>query len=386
MRRTFGTAVSIRQRAVLGALATLFILGLLLLALAADGMLALRATAAEARVTGERHTVTGSHVAIYNLVGEVRVEAGTGRSVEVWITPGGPDSDELRVETGEIRGTQTLRVVYPGQRVIYRAFGRGSSTSLRVDEDGTFGDRSTGREIFGGARKVTITGSGSGLEAHAGLRIAMPRGQQLDVYLGAGKASVTNVSGTLKVDVASASISATGTRGRLTLDTGSGSIALDDAHGDVSLDTGSGSVDVTNVKGGTLHVDTGSGSISGDDFDVDVLNMDTGSGSIELSGVRAPTVVLDTGSGSVRLGLLADVEELVIDTGSGDVTVYVPGDLGAELSAETGSGGIDTDLPIRITRHSRDSMRGRLGDGRGRMMLETGSGSIRLASSEGRRN
>ena len=96
-------------------------------------------------------------------------------------------------------------------------------------------------------------------------------------------------------------------------------------------------------------------------------------------------MLLDTGSGSVRLSLDSDVEDLSVDTGSGDVTVLVPRTFGAEFAAENGSGGIDADIPMEVLRKSRDSMRGRLGDGRGRVSLETGSGSIRLASNEGRR-
>jgi len=381
MARTFGSAVSIRHRAVGGALATLFLLGLLLLALAADGLVAMKATAAPANA--ERHSVSGSHVAIYNLVGEVQVEAGSGRDVEVFVGVGGPDGDQLRVEEGPIGGKQTLRVIYPSRKILYRALGRGSSSNMNVAEDGTFNDRN-GR-AFVLPRRVTISGSGDGLEAHANLRIAVPSGQKVDVYLGAGRVNVSNVSGTLLVDVASASVTSQNTQGRLTLDSGSGSLTVENAEGDISLDTGSGSVEVVNIKGGTLHVDTGSGTIEGNALEVDVLNLDTGSGSIDVSGVDASKVMLDTGSGSVRLSLDSDVDDLSVDTGSGDVTVYVPRTLGAEFAAETGSGGISSSLPMEVVSKSRDSMRGRLGDGRGRVYLETGSGSIRLASNEGRR-
>jgi DUF4097 and DUF4098 domain-containing protein YvlB len=87
----------------------------------------------------------------------------------------------------------------------------------------------------------------------------------------------------------------------------------------------------------------------------------------------------------VRLSVDSDVDDLSIDTGSGDVTLYVPRSLGAEISAETGSGGIRSSVPLDILRKERDSLRARLGDGRGRVYLETGSGSIHLASSEDRR-
>lgn len=383
MAHRFPAAISVRRRAAGGALATLFLLGLLLLALAADGMLAMKATAQPAREPAERHTLSGTHVAIYNLAGEVQVEPTNGREVVVMVGVGGADGDRLRVATGTIRGRETLRVIYPGRRIVYRGFQ--GSTRLTVDEDGTFGDRSIGREFWEGDDRVQISGRGAGLEAHANLRILVPRGQRLDVRLGAGRANVSNVDGTLLVDVASASVTCSGTRGRLTLDSGSGSLLVENAEGDVSLDTGSGSLEVVNVRGRTLHVDTGSGSIEGTGLEVEVLNLDTGSGSIDVSGVRCATARLDTGSGSVRLDLESDVDELTVDTGSGDVTIYVPGDLGAEIAAETGSGGISSNLPMEVSRKTRDSMRGRIGDGRGRIALETGSGSIRLASQEGRR-
>ena len=382
MARTYGTVVTLRHRAVGGALATLFLLGLLLLALAADGMVAMMATAATTRDSNtESHSISGSKVAIYNLVGEVQIEAGSGRDVDVTVGLGGPDADQLKVEEGTIRGHQTLRVIYPARRIIYREFGRGSSSNMNVDEDGTFNDRS-GNWL---GRKVTIAGSGDGLEAHANLRISVPRGQEIAVYLGCGKVNVSNVDGELMVDVASASVTASGTRGELSIDSGSGSLTVENAMGDISLDTGSGSVEVVNIKGGTLNVDTGSGSIEGNALQCDVVNMDTGSGSIDVSGVDASKILLDTGSGSVRLSVDSDVDDLSIDTGSGDVTLYVPRALGAEFSAETGSGGISSSIPMEVMRKERDSMRARLGDGRGRVYLETGSGSIRLASNEGRR-
>lgn len=381
MSQTFGS-FSVRRRAAGGAAATLFLFLLLLLALAADGLIAMKATAATASDASHR-TISGSSVAIYNLVGEVQIEAGKGPGVEVFVETGGRDADQLEIQTGTVRLRQTLRVVYPGKTVIYRPLGRWSNTQIHVNEDGTFNDQNIGRGLWE-RRQVKITGSGSGLDAYANLRIQVPRGQKIAVYLAAGEASVSNVDGDLTVDVASAGIRSTGTRGRLLLDSGSGSLEVQGAEGDVSLDTGSGDVQVSNVRGSSLHVDTGSGSISGSGLVVDVLNMDTGSGGIEVSGVNARSVLLDTGSGSVRVSLDGDVDDLSIDTGSGDVTVFVPRGLGAEIMAETGSGGIDTEVPITIRSKSRDSLRGTLGDGRGKVYLETGSGSIRLAAMERR--
>jgi DUF4097 and DUF4098 domain-containing protein YvlB len=106
--------------------------------------------------------------------------------------------------------------------------------------------------------------------------------------------------------------------------------------------------------------------------------VETGSGGIQLERVSSPRVTLDTGSGSVDVELLERVEDLLVDTGSGTITIYLPADVGAEIEAETGSGGIDVEIPVQIRSVRRDHLSGRIGDGRGRISIDTGSGSIRL--------
>ncbi len=61
----------------------------------------------------ERFPLTGDAVAIYNLAGMLRVEAGTGSDVVVELTRGGRDAAKLKVESGPLRDRTTLRVIYP---------------------------------------------------------------------------------------------------------------------------------------------------------------------------------------------------------------------------------------------------------------------------------
>jgi DUF4097 and DUF4098 domain-containing protein YvlB len=111
------------------------------------------------------------------------------------------------------------------------------------------------------------------------------------------------------------------------------------------------------------------------------VRIDTGSGDIELTAVTAPVISLDTGSGSVGAELRESVRELSVQTGSGDVSVRAPASLAAEVDLETASGGIETDFPLQVTRHSRDHVVGQIGDGGGRVAIETGSGDVRLLKS-----
>jgi DUF4097 and DUF4098 domain-containing protein YvlB len=121
--------------------------------------------------------------------------------------------------------------------------------------------------------------------------------------------------------------------------------------------------------------------VTGSDFESDELSVDTGSGEVRISGVASPRLSLETGSGGITADLRQDIASLEAETGSGDVAIRAPANLGAEVEIETSSGEIETDFPLQITRHGRDHMVGTIGDGKGTIAIETGSGGIRLLKS-----
>ena len=321
----------------------------------------------------QEYRIAGNQVAVYNLAGTVSVVPGTGSEVVVGIEPRGADAERLSVESGEIRGTQTLRVRYPSDRIVYRDMGGNSRTGVRVRSDGTFGHGS-----FLRGERVDIRSSGSGLEAWADLTIAVPPCQRFSLYLGAGATDVRDVEGDLVFDTQSGSVESAGTSGPLSIDTGSGSVRVAGATGDLDVDTGSGNVTVEGLAGDRVLVDTGSGSVHVSGIRSESVEVDTGSGRITLLAVDAPDIMVDTGSGSVEVDLAADVERLEVATGSGGVTLRVPGDLGARFEADTGSGAIDVEVPIDESTRRRSHVRGTIGDGRGSILVDTGSGSIRV--------
>jgi len=321
----------------------------------------------------EEHRLQGGEVSVFNLAGQVEVVPGSGNDVVVQVMRGGDDASRLEIGVREVDGRQALIIRYPDDEVVYPEMGRRSRTTLRVRDDGTFGD--AGR---GGRHEVEIRGSGGGMEAWADLRISVPRGKDLAVYLAVGEAEVGAVDGDLRIDTGSGEVHARGGSGSLNIDTGSGEVTVRDFRGDLLVDTGSGAVELSAVQGGEVSVDTGSGAVEGSGVTASYLKVDTGSGRITLSGVSAPDVYLDTGSGPVELELLEDVDELVVDTGSGAVIIRVPSGLGAEIEVDTGSGGIDVDIPLEVRQVKRNYLRGILGDGRGSIRVDTGSGAIRL--------
>jgi len=321
----------------------------------------------------EQERLQGSEVSIFNLAGRVEVVPGGGSDVTVEIVRGGDDAQRLEVDVREVRGRQALIIRYPDEDVIYPELGRGSRSRIQVSEDGTFGQESGGRR-----HEVDIRGSGNGMEAWADLRILVPRGKDVAVYLAVGETEVGAVEGDLLIDTGSGAVQAQGGSGSLNVDTGSGSVGVRDFRGDLMVDTGSGAVDLSGIEGGDVSVDTGSGGVEGTGVSASYFKVDTGSGRIRVSRVSAPEIYLDTGSGSVEVELLSDVDELVVDTGSGGVTIRVPAGIGAEVEIDTGSGGIEMDIPLEVREVKRNYLRGVLGDGRGTITVDTGSGGVRL--------
>lgn len=322
----------------------------------------------------ERFTLRDDRVAIYNVAGQVRVEAGTGSDVTVEVTRGGSDGARLGVERGRVGDASTLRVVYPEDRIVYPRLGGRSNTQFTMRNDGGFGGGL-------GGRRISVSGSGRGMEAYADLAIRVPRGQTISIHHGVGEVAVSNVDGRVEVKTASASVGTRSTRGAIDVDVGSGSVRVDEAEGNVKVDTGSGSVRLAGVRGDRLDVDTGSGSVSAAGVRVATLAVDVGSGGVRLTGVRAERVGVDSGSGSVSVELLADAEHVEIDTGSGGVTLAVPANFGASVEIDTGSGGIAVDVPVRGSRSRRSHFTGSIGDGQGRVTIDTGSGGVRIRGS-----
>ena len=331
----------------------------------------------------ERFPLPGDAVAVYNLAGILRVEAGSGADVIVELTRGGRDAAKLKIETGALRDRNALRVIYPDDEIYYAGEGGYGNSTLEVRDDGTFGDdRDDHRGWSREGHEVRITsrrrGSG-GLEASADLRVRVPKGKNVAVNLGVGKAFVTNVEGTIRISVSSADVATDRTRGSLRVSTGSGNVDLRSAAGDVNLSTGSGDITASGIDGSMLRLETGSGTIKLSDGKAGTIYASTGSGDIDATSASGDELSFETGSGDIDVALIAAFRSVHIETGSGDVTLKVPSTAGAEVDIDTGSGDIDLGgLTLTVRKVSHDHVTGTLGDGKGRVSVETGSGNVHL--------
>lgn len=144
---------------------------------------------------------------------------------------------------------------------------------------------------------------------------------------------------------------------QVTSRTGSGDQRIGGFSGAVSARTGSGDIEIERAGGG--------------------LDARAGSGDIRAEAVGG-AIRVQVGSGDVDVAQISkgDVD---VRTGSGDVALRLPADAAIDLTAHTGSGSIDTALPVQLQgKRRRNRLEGTVRGGGNRVDIKTGSGSIRI--------
>ena len=374
----------------------------------------------------KEYSLEGEHVVIHNVAGAAMLTAATTDAVVVDVNIQGPGADRISVEVDEDVRNKTLRVRYPEERIAYGGVPTGASVTINHYADGADG--------ADGKLQVVAPDDG-GFEGWADLAIAVPPGQRLSLHLVAGAITVTNVDGevvlhntfgTIRADDSAGTLSVNSRSGDVTVEQFGGDGTMDKRSGDVetdeagtdslflrttsgavrlakldtrdivvrtssgrvqgtdiratslSMDTTSGDIVLGSVTGDSAELDSSSGDVRGSGFHVDSLVVDTTSGNVEFEGLAAPRIRVDTSSGDVDLELASDVQHLWIDTTSGGVDLRLPEGVGAMVDIDTTSGEVELAVPLAETTTRRNDVRGKLGDGRGRIDIDTSSGSVRF--------
>ena len=153
-------------------------------------------------------------------------------------------------------------------------------------------------------------------------------------------------------------------------------------EGKVNLRTGDGKIDVAGLKGEMdLHSGDGSETLDGVEGR---LRANTGDGHIRANG-RFDELDLKTGDGHLEVRAASGSSLSTawrLETGDGNVTLEIPGDLGANVDLHTGDGHIDLEMPVTTEGKIRENeIRGKLNGGGSLLTIRTGDGSIHLRKS-----
>ena len=327
-------------------------------------------------VHAQRYELSGNHVALYNLAGNIRIEPGTGSTTVVEVTKGGRDASRLTIRSNAIDGVPTLRVIYPADEIVAPQLQRGSNTNLRVDEEGTFGRTRDGRRV--NIRSGDRADSDA-LHAQADLVVRVPANVRLDANLAVGDITSNAVNGELELENSSGNITVTGHRGNLNAESASGGISVTNVDGDLDLESASGGITVNGARSASIKIEVASGSIRVTEATATSIDLETASGDIRVTRSRAPTLKAESASGSVRAELDGEVRNVELETASGTAEAVLSASFAGEVEMETASGDIDVDFPINVTSRRRSYLRGTVGSGgSARVYLSSASGDIRL--------
>jgi len=266
-----------------------------------------------------RDLAPGRRFYLANIIGNLTVTGGSGRTVEVTAIKkagrhGAPE--DVSIETVELDDGVALCVRYPHERSGNRA----SEETLKKNPCAweTHWERGEGGRW---------SGNGDRNDTEVNFTVKVPTGLRLHL-------------GTVSGDVAAAGLEG-------------GELALHSVSGDVRLDGGRGpSIDLETVSGDVRLLDISAKEVSGR----------TVSGEIEFRGA-----VQDGGSYDFM-------------TTSGDIALALPQKPNATLSAATFSGDFSSDLPVNqdSTRRHRRRYDATWGSGSAKLYLESLSGDLTI--------
>jgi len=181
----------------------------------------------------------------------------------------------------------------------------------------------------------------------------------------------------------SGSIDASGIRGRLEVSTVSGSVNVRDVGSGLSVEGVSGDITVANVVG-ELHVENVSGRVSATGVGGSA-SVETVSGAITLNRVAGSGIHATSVSGSLDFaGPAGASARYNFETHSGRTNLRIASNANTAIRVETFSGSISNDYPGAVKRRNSDdddtsSVDYMIGQGQGRLRVETFSGSVHIS-------
>ena len=308
-----------------------------------------------------RELSPGRRFALRNIIGDVRLEGGSGRTLEVTaIKKAGRhgDPEDVEIRTIEISGGVAICVYYPGQ---YSGTDRDYSDD-RADEDRDRRSRRRDRdERDRRARAERDDDDNRDVRAEDD----QDRPRRRHRYNHDEDVCQRNQrwNGSSRNDTSVDFLVRVPTGLELDAKTVSGDVRGHGLRGELDIGTVSGDVQLNDLTAGTLDV----ASVSGE---------------IDLDQVQAKNVSAETVSGDVTyIGDIADDGNYDFKTLSGDVVVTVPRQPDAQLSAVTFSGDFSSDFPTSTdSRRRRHRYNATWGNGGARLDLESFSGDISIRS------
>ncbi len=333
-------------------------------------------------------TVSGADVADCNITATIFVKAPTEEEAK-------EIAEKVKIKAEPVDKTLTVKVEKPRLK---KRRSIGVSFEIIVPEQ----TKVICTSSFGAIKLADINGNARGKTSSGSITAENIKGSaKLDTSFG----SITgnNISGeNVELKSGSGEIKADNIQGLKSVQTSFGSITCNNVSGnDARLKTNSGKIILTKASFSNCDVDTSFGSIISTDLKADSVKLKSGSGSIKVEGASANTTNIHTSFGRITCRRITSAD-LTAGSNSGNIDILcsdsTPAEINANVTTSFGSidfvappgfsgqvelatnfGSINTNLPITITGEvSKKKLTGKIGDGKGKLHLETKSGSIKI--------
>lgn len=276
-------------------------------------------------------------------------------------------------ETRPLDATAKVSISNVSGSVTVRGWGQN-----RIEITGTLGDGAKPLVVTGDQHALTIkveaarkggwlNFGGDASMKPTTLKVSVPRAAALDIDVVSANADLADLAG-----------------GKLEVDSVSGEVHINATSPAVDVDSVSGNIRIEG-QADKLDLETVSGDIHAPAAGSRDVSLESVSGDIRFGGGALTELEASTVSGdlSVQAGL-APGGKLSIDSMSGDIAVVLPKATSAKLEASTFSGDIESTVgTVQQPEHGPgSSLHATLGDGDGRIKLESFSGDVRVRQAD----
>ena len=186
---------------------------------------------------------------------------------------------------------------------------------------------------------------------------------RVEAYNSRGPVTVEGVSGSVTVHNSRGPVTLARIDGKLEVRNSRGSINVEDASGDSRLVNSRGSIELKNFKG-TLETCNSRGHIKVTGLE-GKIKADNSRSRIEVEFCSAPA------------------EDCRLSASRGDIDLSLPGEMGANISAQANRGKIASEIPLMVVGEvGKSRLEGRMADGGPRIELTTSRGDIRIKTAK----
>lgn len=206
-----------------------------------------------------------------------------------------------------------------------------------------------------------------GLQGYGELELRVPRWIPIDIEGHEVDVEVEGVDAEIEVDLVGGDVFVQGGKGVVNVKSVHGGIEIHDAEADFDL--------------GSTHEDIELRDCEGD------VRIESVNGDVRMEGMKTGRLEIETTQGDVLLDGTLDAEgDYFISTHAGDVAVSIPPDADMSITMETYHGDVQSGVGAELEELRRGKRyRLVLGDGRGRMVIESFQGDITLYDPKGGR-